>query len=305
MSERNEQSTAPASGRMTGWLIRHAARRAPESLSSRLEEEWLADLASRSSAWSRLRFATGCLRASVVIVRDYPRSRVTAAGPAVEARGFVTLADRHLGYFSLRSGTLFLVAGLHGALFYGLINTLSHAHRSLTPPDLQNQVLKPVPPETIPPPLPRLPELKPSAIDVQKPVVEPPPKIEIESDVSPQVIEKAPEPRLPELPPEAPTHVVRQLTGGPGTGFPETADFYPPLSARLGEEGMSTVRVCVDPNGRLLADPTTAKTSGSARLDEAALKLARDGSGHYRATTEDGRPVSSCYPLGIRFQLKK
>jgi len=34
-------------------------------------------------------------------------------------------------------------------------------------------------------------------------------------------------------------------------------------------------------------------------------QLARAGSGHYRATTEDGQPVNSCYPLGIRFQLKK
>jgi hypothetical protein len=65
------------------------------------------------------------------------------------------------------------------------------------------------------------------------------------------------------------------------------------------------VRVCVDPKGKLTSNPTTAGTSGIARLDEAALQLARAGSGHYRATTEDGRPVSSCYPVGIRFQLKK
>jgi hypothetical protein len=45
--------------------------------------------------------------------------------------------------------------------------------------------------------------------------------------------------------------------------------------------------------------------SGSARLDDAALKLARAGSGHYRATTEDGQPVNSCYPFGVRFQLRK
>ena len=68
---------------------------------------------------------------------------------------------------------------------------------------------------------------------------------------------------------------------------------------------MSTVRVCVDSKGKLTSNPTTVKSSGIARLDEGALKLARAGSGHYRATTEDGQPVDSCYPLGIRFQLKK
>jgi TonB family protein len=81
-------------------------------------------------------------------------------------------------------------------------------------------------------------------------------------------------------------------------------DFYPPPSIHLREQGVSTVRVCVDAKGRLTSDPTTLKGSGSARLDEGALKLARAGSGHYRAATEDGQPVGSCYPLGIRFQLK-
>jgi TonB family protein len=304
MSQRNERSTPLELQGMTGWLIHHVARRAPESLSARLEEEWLADLGSRSSALSRLRFVAGCCWATMVIVRDCPRSRVLAASSAVAARGFITLADRNLSYFSLRSGTLFLVAGLHAALFYGLITTLSHTRGLATPPDLQNQVLKPVVPETLPLPLPPGMDLKGWVIDVQKLVVDVPPKIDIENDVTTQV-EKSPEPYSPQLPPKAPTHVVRQVAGGPGAGFPDTADFYPSLSVHLGEEGMSTVRVCVDPKGKLTVDPITVKSSGSARLDEGALKLARAGSGHYRATAEDGQPVNSCYPLGIRFQLKK
>jgi hypothetical protein len=61
----------------------------------------------------------------------------------------------------------------------------------------------------------------------------------------------------------------------------------------------------VDDKGRLTAVPTLAETSGSASLDEGALKLAKAGSGHYRATTEDGRPVSSCYQFRIRFNFKE
>jgi TonB family protein len=305
MSQRNERSMRPDLDGVTNWLILRAARRAPESLSSRLEEEWLADLASRSSALSRLRFAVGCCWATMVIVSECPRIRVPAASSAAEARGFITLADRNLGHFSRRSGTLFLVAGLHAALFYGLITTLSHTRRLATPPNLQNQVLKPVLPEKLPPPLPPGMELKGWVIDVQKLVVDVPPKVDIENDVTTQVVEKPPGPYSPPRPPEAPTHVVQQVAGGPGAGFPDTADFYPSLSVHLGEEGMSTVRVCVDPKGKLIGDPTTVKSSGSARLDEGARRLARAGSGHYRATTEDGQPVNSCYPLGIRFQLKK
>jgi protein TonB len=213
----------------------------------------------------------------------------------------ITLADRKFGYFSLRSGTLFLVAGLHAALFYGLITTLSHTRSSATPPDLQNQVVKPVPPEKLPPPL--LSGM--TMLTVPKLVVEPPPMIHVDNDAPTQVPDTLPEPYTPPLPPQAPPHVVEQVAGGPGAGFPDTADFYPSQSIRAEEEGVSTVRVCVDPKGKLTSDPTTVRSSGSARLDEGALKLARAGSGHYRATTEDGQPVSSCYPLGIRFQLKK
>ena len=142
-------------------------------------------------------------------------------------------------------------------------------------------------------------------IDTPRLVVDAPPKLVFDVDEITQVVERPPEPSSPPPPPEAPTRVVRQVTGGPGAGFLDTADFYPSLSIRLEEQGMSVVRVCVDSEGRLTSDPTTAKSSGSARLDEGAIKLARAASGHYRPTTEDGQPVSSCYPLGIRFQLKK
>src|SRR3984885_4080495 len=150
MSQRNGRLTQAELNGLSHWLIQHAAHRAPESLSSRLEEEWLADLESRSSALSRLRFAVGCCWATMVIANDYPRSPVPVASPAAAARGFVTLVDRNFGYFSLRSATLFLIAGLHAALFFGLITSLSHTQAAVTPPDLQNHEVTPVPPEKVP-----------------------------------------------------------------------------------------------------------------------------------------------------------
>ena len=147
MSQRNERSTDPELDGVTLWLIHHAARRAPECLSSRLEEEWLAELESRSSALSKLRLALGCCWATVVIANDYSRARVPAANLAVAARGYIALADRNFGYFSLRSGTLFLILGLHTALFCGLITTLSNTRGLATQPNLPNQVLNAVPME--------------------------------------------------------------------------------------------------------------------------------------------------------------
>jgi len=142
---RNEHSTQSEIEGVSHWLIHHAARQAPESLSSRLEEEWLADLESRSTARSKLGLAMGCCWATVVIVNEYSRAQVPAANPVVAAKGYITLADRNFGYFSLRSGTLFLILGLHAALFCGLVTTLSHTRGWATQLDLPDQVLNPVP----------------------------------------------------------------------------------------------------------------------------------------------------------------
>jgi hypothetical protein len=286
---------------VTHWLIRHAARRAPESFADRLEEEWLADLEARPSGLSRLRFAIGCCWATQVIAYEHQPSGVTASSTAVASQGLIAYADQNFGFISLRSSTFFLVLSLHVVLIYGFMTAISHTHKSAMPDPLQNQALKDPPPrEKLPLSLPD-PALDTWRIDVPNPVVEVPP--DLSSDVTATVVETPGTHSPPQLT-ETQTHVAKQVAGGPGAGFPDTADFYPSLSVHMGEQGISTVQVCVDTKGRLSSDPTTVQKTGSPRLDEGALKLARAGSGHYRATTEDGQPVNSCYPLRIRFQLK-
>jgi TonB family protein len=93
--------------------------------------------------------------------------------------------------------------------------------------------------------------------------------------------------------------------GGPGRGFPNTEEYYPASAIRSRQQGAAIVRTCVDERGRLTATPTLTQSSGTAILDGGALKLAKAGSGHYRPTTEDGRPVSSCYEFRITFHMKK
>jgi len=83
MSQRNERSMQSELQGVSRWLIHHAARRVPESLSSRLEEEWLADLECRSSALSRLGLALGCWWATMVIVNEYSRARVPVPSPVL------------------------------------------------------------------------------------------------------------------------------------------------------------------------------------------------------------------------------
>jgi hypothetical protein len=147
MRQRIEQSSQLRLEGLPRWLIHHAACRAPESLSARLEEEWLADLESRSTAVSRLRLALGCCWATVVIVNDTTRFRVPAVSPVEAGRGSHTLSDRNFCYFSLRSGTLFLILGLHAALFCGLVTTLSPTRGLAAQSNLPSHILNSVPPE--------------------------------------------------------------------------------------------------------------------------------------------------------------
>jgi TonB family protein len=290
-----------ASG-LSYWLIHHAARSAPELLSQRLEEEWLADLAVRSSAASRLRFALGCCWATRVIAHEHSMSAALAVTPGLGAKSMMAYAHHNFGLFSRRTTAVGLVACLHIAVFYAFMVGLPNTFTKVNTPPLQNRELQQTHARDMPPLPP--PNLNPMKLDVPKLD----PNVTSIAEEDPEVIRAAGPQELPPThgAPEriSPPQVLKQVQGGPGAGFPNPDDYYPTLARRLEEQGVATVRVCVDANGRLTSDPTAIEGTGSARLDEGALKLARAGSGHYRASTEDGRPVNSCYPFRIRFQIK-
>ena len=309
MNERNVNPVpaAPASeGGHAGaralayWLIRQAARRAPPDLSERLEEEWRADAAVRSSVVSQWRFALGCCWATSVIVREHG----PAAGPVTSApigpKVAIGFAGDEPGIMARRSITFFLVAGLHIVLFYALMTGLSFKIIKEMPTPFQTRILQPQPERILPPPPP--PQMPKSIIEIPRPVV-PPAEDPIESgDIVAET--QSTLPSRSETPPEAPTHDVIRVPGGPGSGFPNTVDYYPLIARRMEEQGVATVGVCVGADGRLTSVPTIEQTSGSPRLDDGALRLAKAGSGHYRAATEDGRPVNSCYSFRVRFALR-
>jgi hypothetical protein len=97
------------------WLIQQAARRAPPRLASRLEEEWLADLQAHDSNRSRLSHAMGCHWAACVLSYQEPRPQ-PAPTTSWLSKSAMAAPDGELSYFSLRSGTVFLIVGLHAAL---------------------------------------------------------------------------------------------------------------------------------------------------------------------------------------------
>jgi TonB family protein len=288
--------------RLTHSLIVRSARSAPESLSDRLQEEWLADLAVQHGAFARLRFALGCCWARRVIAHEFLSSQGAAVASAGSAgqQSMAAFAPHNSNFLSQRTAIFVLIVGLHGVLIYSFAN------------GFVVKVFKEIPaitvifdpPKVIPDPTPPLPaQSKPTIhhrtqVDIPPippiDLTDPPPRSTVITETT---VHEGPVPEV--LPPPIP---VRQV-GGPGKGFPDTRDYYPSSAIRAGQRGAATVRVCVGPNGQLESEPTIVQSSGIASLDDGALKLARAGSGHYRATTEDGRPVGDCYAYRIRFQI--
>jgi protein TonB len=199
-------------------------------------------------------------------------------------------------FVSRRTSVLLLILGLHALLIYGFATGLAQRVIQVIPPTIQSSFEQVAPTHEPPPPLPPPTFTQPHETIALH-------ELTLAETSEENTIHEV-EPEHSATPPTVAMKAPIRVLGGPGNGFPNTDDYYPPASIRLGEEGSASVRVCVDDKGRLAAAPTIADSSGSERLDEGALKLARAGSGHYRATLEDGQPVSSCYAFRVRFVMK-
>jgi TonB family protein len=281
------------------YLVSCAARKAPADLAGRLQEEWLADLMTRRGAFSRIRFGLGCCWATRVIAREFG-SAVAAGGSASGERLLVAYGGFDFSRLSRRTLALILIVCLHMAVFYVYLTDFTRPATPASPQDMHAAVLsqarQPERPARLPPP----------SLAVLTRLSLPKPYVALDFPADPKTITVAhslvPGPVPAPIPPPQATRLV---LGGPGAGFPSTEDYYPAVARRLGETGAATIRVCVNPLGRLTSDPTLLQSSGSAQLDEGALRLARAGSGHYRPSTENGRPVTACYAFRIKFQLEE
>jgi TonB family protein len=285
--------------RLARSLLLYAARSAPPALSERLAEEWLADFEARGGAGARLRHALGCCWATTIIAREHGVATVAATATAPAGGGALTrYGPPDSPLVSRRALALGLIACLHVGLVWVLANGLLQRTIPAAPPgSLVARFLPTEPPTALP--LPPFSKVEPTTIHILPRIIDllpplPPDPGRIEGSV---IEPPAPPPSHGTAP------AMQRVQGGPGRGFPNTADYYPPEAIRLNEQGSTGVSVCVNDAGRLTSAPTIAQSSGSARLDAGALKLARAGSGHYQPTTEDGRPVGSCYSFRIRFAL--
>lgn len=202
-------------------------------------------------------------------------------------------------FLSRRAIVLVVIIGFHVLLGYGLATGLARKVVEVIAPPIQADISEEIEQRDEPPPPPP-PEFE------RPPVEVPPPEVAIEipidtaqstaiTDVTSKPVPKAP-------PPPPPPKPVKRVPPKPGRNFPTAEEYYPTASKRLGEQGAANVRACVGTNGRLTEEPTIVESSGSARLDEGAIKLAK--AGRYVPGTEDGKPVPMCFVFRIKFELR-
>src|SRR5262249_24555651 len=151
-------------------------------------------------------------------------------------------------------------------------------------PPIQTQIVEEVKKEEAPPP--------PPPPQFERPPVEiPPPDVTINVPVEQETTAIRVTPNVVRAPPVAAAPTRRTAAAVGGRGFPNSDDYYPDASRRLEEQGSVTMHSCVDGSGKLTEEPSVAKTSGSARLDGGAMRLAKAASGKYTPATEDGKGV--------------
>ncbi|HQW08228.1 MAG TPA: energy transducer TonB [Steroidobacteraceae bacterium] len=191
---------------------------------------------------------------------------------------------------------LFIVA-FHIALVWALATGLARKVVEVLAPPIQTDIIEEMQQDEPPPP--------PPPPQMERPPVEvPPPEVNIQIPVdttTSTAITDVTDRPAPMAPPPPPRAVVRHNPTLDKRSQP-TEDYYPPASKRAEEEGTTTVRVCINEQGRLAGTPTVTKSSGFERLDEAAIKWTTRGA-RFKPGTEDGKAVEQCFQFNVRFKL--
>jgi periplasmic protein TonB len=197
-------------------------------------------------------------------------------------------------FLTRRTAVLIAIILLHIGIFWALATGLAQRAIEVLAPPIQTEIVQEETKKVdLPPPPP--PEF-------QKPPVEvPPPDVVVDMPVEATTSTAITNTTTQHVAPPPPARPAGPTTPAHPTKLPNTEDYYPSASQRLGEEGTSTVHVCVDASGKLSAAPTISQSSGKPRLDEGATNLAK--AGRYAAAVSDGKPEAGCVDFRVKFQL--
>lgn len=189
--------------------------------------------------------------------------------------------------------SLGLVGLLHVVLIYALASGLA---QNLVKKGLDEIKVATVEekPEVKPPPPP------PPKLEEPPPPFVPPPDIVIETaaPVTNAITtqDKAPTPPAPPKP--APIASTPISIGKPHV----CGQAYPDISIRMKEEGTTTLAFTVETDGSV-SNVSVANSSGSSRLDDAAVKCA--GRWKYKAATQEGQAVALQWKAAVQWVLPK
>jgi protein TonB len=175
-----------------------------------------------------------------------------------------------------------IVFGFAYALSIGLAQTL--VEKAMT--EIKAEVLpEKMPDKTPPPPPPDLKEPPPPFV--------PPPDFVIQTDV-PATNSITVQNKVATPPPiSSPASIGKKHACG--------QEWYPPISQRLGEQGVTTLAFHIAADGSV-KDFTVANSSGSERLDNAAIACA--STWRYSPAIEAGHPVEVPWKAQVVWNLK-
>ena len=206
-----------------------------------------------------------------------------------------------------RIGPLGTIILLHAVLLYALQSGLLRQAAQALPNEVFATFITPEPAPDLPKPKPAPPKTVPV---VKKTVAPPVATPVVNTTPSPQAITAAPaapapEPAAPAAPavtaPPAPAAPAQPRTITTGIEYLQAPRAeYPPLSKRLGEQGKVILRVLVNEKGRP-EQIHIQKSSGSARLDEAARQAASRAL--FKPFMEDGKAAAAFAIIPVSFQL--
>jgi len=200
---------------------------------------------------------------------------------------------------------LAVVGGLHVVLIWAAANMVQNHGGPKIPDVMTTEIIQdiPPPPDEPPPPPPDievdlapmpdmvvLPEI---VFDTPQPTaIQQVAQVENLTETKPIIPAKATEPARKAsvvIQPEMPSRLVK----------PD----YPRRSRQLNEEGITSMRVCVNAKGRV-SDATITESSGSERLDEASLVWVKELRG-FKPKKVDGKAVDGgCMILPLEWKIE-
>jgi periplasmic protein TonB len=204
-------------------------------------------------------------------------------------------ARHDTAFFSRRAIIFIAIVVLHIGMYLafeaGLATRIIHAvDTTLQTNIVQDVKQRDLPPPPPPPKLERPPvEIPPSDVQINVPVETTSTAI---TNVTTKHVDAPPPPARVAVSVAATLDIKHS---------PSTQDYYPPTSIRMNETGAAIIRLCAAADGSVAGTPTLTKSSGSSRLDEAAVRWGT----HVRMkpATLDGKPVEGCVPLKVTFVL--